>query len=135
MAKSSRVPPAVGSIPVVGDLMRQADNQAQWLQDVVEQNARLVAQFPATMRTFNDTLERFNQSVARLDRVVSTIEAATDRIVAPMERVVPVLERQVGLLTGTVDRVAGLLGELPGAGILRRVAGGPLSRPDDGTSR
>ena len=131
-SKGSRVPTAVGALPVVGDLMRQADSQAQWLQDVVEQNARLVGQFPATMRTFNDTLERFNQTVARLDRTVSTIESLTDRVVRPLELVVPVLERQVGLLTSTVDRVVGIVGELPGAGLLRRVATGQATRPEDG---
>lgn len=131
MVKASRVPPAVGALPVVGDLVRQADTQAQWLQDMLEQNARLVGQFPATMRTFNDTLERFNQTVARLDRAVTTIEAATDRVVRPLERVVPVLERQVGLLASTVDRAVGLVGALPGAGILRRVAGGQPPRPDE----
>ena len=129
--RGSRVPAAVGALPVVGDLMRQADSQAQWLQDVVEQNARLVGQFPATMRTFNDTLERFNQTVARLDRTVSTIESLTDRVVRPLELVVPVLERQVGLLTSTVDRVVGIVGELPGAGLLRRVATGQTARAED----
>jgi len=32
VAKNTRVPSAVGSIPVVGDLVKQADAQAQWLQ-------------------------------------------------------------------------------------------------------
>ena len=35
------------------------------------QNARLVAQLPATIKSFNDSLERFNQTVGRLDRVVA----------------------------------------------------------------
>ncbi len=131
VVKASRVPPAVGGLPLVGDLVRQADTRAQWLQDMLEQNARLVSQFPETMRTFNDTLERFNQTVARLDRAVSTIEAATDRVVRPLERVVPVLERQVGLLASTVDRAVSLVAALPGAGLLRRVAGGPPPRADE----
>src|SRR5690349_11192679 len=38
--KSSRVPEAVGSIPVVGGIVKQADQQAQWMQDLVEQQAR-----------------------------------------------------------------------------------------------
>jgi ABC-type transporter Mla subunit MlaD len=74
VAKTSRVPSAVGSIPLVGDLMKQADTQAQWLQELVEQNARLVGQLPATIKTFNDSLERFNQTVGRLDRMVTQVE-------------------------------------------------------------
>ena len=34
------------------------------MQELLEQNARLIGQFPATMKTFNDSLERFNQTVA-----------------------------------------------------------------------
>jgi ABC-type transporter Mla subunit MlaD len=93
VAKNSRVPSAVGAIPVVGDLVKQADNQAQWLQELVEQNARLVAQLPSTMKTFNDSLERFNQTVGRLDRVVSTIEGATSQLIGPLEQVAPNLDR------------------------------------------
>src|SRR5437868_6289785 len=63
VAKNSRVPPAVSSIPVVGDLVKQADAQAQWLQDMVEQNARLVGQLPSTLKSFNDSLEQFNKTV------------------------------------------------------------------------
>ena len=107
---SSRVPSAVGAIPVVGGLVKSADAQAQWMQEMFEQNARLFAQFPATMKTFNDSLDRFNQTVAQLDRVAARIETASK------------------LLAGTVDRVINIVGELPGAGIVRRMAGG---RPDD----
>lgn len=160
MAKNSRVPSAVGAIPVVGDLVKQADSQAQWLQELVEQNARLVGQLPATMKTFNDSLETFNQTVQRLDKVVSAMEKATNQLVAPLESITPKLDRvaaaldvptlrdipevidalrrealpalraatdtqkQVALLTSTIERVIGLLGELPGAGILRRIATG-----------
>jgi ABC-type transporter Mla subunit MlaD len=99
VAKTSRVPAAVGSIPVVGDLVKQADNQAQWLQDVLEQNARLVGQLPATMKSFNDSLERFNQTVARLDRVVGSVEGATAQLIGPLEQLAPRLER----LAGAVD--------------------------------
>jgi ABC-type transporter Mla subunit MlaD len=98
MAKNSRVPGAVGSIPVVGDLLKQADGQAQWLQELVEQNARLVGQLPDTMKNFNDTLERFNQTVARLDRMVSRVETTTNQLIAPMEEIAPRLEKLVKLL-------------------------------------
>lgn len=163
VAKNSRVPSAVSAIPLVGDLVKQADNQAQWMQEMIEQNARMVGQFPATMKNFNDTLERFNQTVARLDKVVSTVEAAAEKIVGPIEDMAPKLERlvsvvdipsvrdipevldalrkealpalraatdtqrQVALLSSTIDRVIGVMSELPGAGILRRIATG---RPD-----
>jgi hypothetical protein len=30
--EGSRVPSAVGAIPVVGDLVKSADNQARWMQ-------------------------------------------------------------------------------------------------------
>ncbi|MEO8887721.1 MAG: hypothetical protein ABI301_04220 [Jatrophihabitantaceae bacterium] len=168
MAKTSRVPSAVGAIPVVGDLIKQADSQAQWMQDMVEQNARMLGQFPATMKSFNDTLERFNETVARLDRIVSTVEAAVDRMLGPLEVLAPKLERlvsvvdipsvqdipevldalrkealpalraatdtqrQVALLSTTVERVAGVLSELPGAGILRRIATGRADLGDTG---
>lgn len=96
--KNSRVPSAVGSIPVVGDLVKQADSQAQWLQELVEQNARLVGQLPATLKSFNDSLERFNQTVGRLDRTVSRIESATSQLVAPLEQVTPRLDRLASAL-------------------------------------
>lgn len=160
MAKKSRVPSAVGAIPVVGGLVKQVDSQAQWLQDLVEQNARLVGQLPTTIRAFNDTLERFNETVGRLDRMVTRVEATTGQLMAPIVDIAPRLERmvalldipsvhdlpslletirnealpalrattdtqhQVALLQATVERVMALLAELPGMGIMRRLAGG-----------
>lgn len=152
MAKSSRVPSAVGAIPVVGDLVKQADTQAQWLQDLIEQNARLVGQLPATMKSFNDSLERFNQTVTRLDKVVSRIDSATAQLVGPLEQLTPQLgtvpdlieslmreagpalraatdtQKQVALLSATVERILAILNELPGAGVLRRLTAG--NRPE-----
>jgi ABC-type transporter Mla subunit MlaD len=125
MAKSSRVPDAVGALPVVGGLMRQADQQAQWVQDLMEQNARLVGQFPETLKTINDSLERFNQTVQALDRTVARIETATAQLVGPLEAVTPRLD----LLSSAIDRMIGLLGDLPGAGLVRRVTGRPAGRP------
>lgn len=149
-SESSRVPSAVGSIPLVGDLAKVADSQARWMQEMVEQNARLIGQFPATMKTFNDSLERFNQTVGRLDRAVTRIEAATKTLTGPMEKVagsidpktlrelpetmdalrreaLPALraatdtQKQVALLQSTVERVIAVASELPGAGVLRRI--------------
>jgi ABC-type transporter Mla subunit MlaD len=162
--ESSRVPSAVGAIPLVGDLVKSADQQARWMQEVLEQNARLVGQFPATMKAFNDTLERFNQTIGRLDRAVTRIEGASKNLVGPMERVagaldpktlreipevldalrkeaVPALraatdtQKQVALLQATIDRVIAVLSELPGAGMLRRLATGENpSRPKPSAS-
>ncbi len=134
--ESSRVPSAVGAIPVVGDLMKNADQQARWMQEILEQNARLVAQFPATMKTFNDALERFNQTVGRLDRAVSRIETATKNLTGPLDKVVSALDpkalrelpEQVALLQSTIDRIVSVLSELPGAGVLRRLAEGKDAR-------
>jgi ABC-type transporter Mla subunit MlaD len=112
MTNKSRVPPAVGSIPVVGELVKQAEEQARWLQDVVEQNARLVGQLPATMKSFNDSLERFNQTVARLDRVVSRVERAANQLIGPLD-----------LLAQRMDRLASVLGEMPGVALVRRLTG------------
>jgi ABC-type transporter Mla subunit MlaD len=112
MANKSRVPPAVGSIPVVGELVKQAEEQARWLQDVVEQNTRLVGQLPATMKSFNDSLERFNQTVARLDRVVTRVERATNQLIAPLD-----------LLAQRMDRLASVLGDVPGVNLVRRLTG------------
>jgi ABC-type transporter Mla subunit MlaD len=151
--EGTRVPSAVGAIPVVGDLVKSADHQARWMQEVLEQNARLVSQFPATMKSFNDALERFNQTVGRLDRTVTRIEAATKNLTGPMERVANALDpktlreipevldvirkeagpalraatdtqRQVALLQATIERVIAALSELPGAGVLRRLTSG-----------
>ena len=80
------MPSAVGAIPVVGDLMRGADAQAQWVTDLLEQNARLVGQLPATLKSFNDALERFNQTVTALDRSVTRIEKATRTLTGPLDR-------------------------------------------------
>ena len=133
MAKNTRVPSAVGSIPVVGDLVKQADAQAQWLQDLVEQNARLVGQLPATIKTLNDSLERFNQTIGRLDRGVSRIESASSQLIGPLEQMTPQLDRQVALLATTVERILTILNELPGAGIVRRFTGGrPGEMPGQG---
>jgi len=133
--KPSHVPPAVRAIPVVGDAMRSAEAQARWMQELLEQNARLVGQFPATMKSFNDSIERFNQTVGRLDRAVTRIEAAAKAISVPMEKTVRTVtdtQRQVARLQATVDRVIAVASELPGAGMLRRIVGGPEL---DGTGR
>lgn len=151
--ESSRVPSAVGAIPVVGDLVKSADHQARWMQEMVEQNARLVGQFPATVKSFNDAIERFNETVGRLDRAVTRIENASKQLTGPMEKVagaldpkslrdlpqvldalrreaIPALkattdtQRQVALLQTTIERVIGALSELPGAGVLRRLVPG-----------
>lgn len=150
VAKNSRVPAAVGAIPVVGDLVKQADTQAQWLQDVLEQNARLVGQFPATLKAFNDSLEQFNKTVGRLDRTVTRIESAANQITGPLDRVrdlpealdalrreaLPALraatdtQTQVAVITATLERILSLVAELPGAGIVRRMtAGRPEADP------
>src|SRR3954454_12491668 len=84
--ESSRVPSAVGALPVVGDLMKSADQQARWMQELLEQNARLVGQVPATIKSFNDALERFNETVGRLDRAVTRIESATRPVSRPVGR-------------------------------------------------
>jgi GTP1/Obg family GTP-binding protein len=144
MAKSSRVPPAVGAIPVVGDLVNKADSQAQWLQELVEQNARMLAQLPETMRNFNASLERFNQTVDRLDRMVTRVERTTDLVsladslrkeTIPALRAATDTQRQVALLQATVERVATVLSELPGAGLLRRLAGQVPGPTAPGSSR
>jgi ABC-type transporter Mla subunit MlaD len=155
--ESSRIPSAVGAIPVVGDLMKSADAQAQWMQEMLEQNARLIGQFPATMKTFNDSIERFNQTIGRLDRAVNRIEAASKQLTGPLERVAGALDqksvrdipevldalrkealpalraatdtqRQVAMLQSTIERFLAMINDLPGAGIVRRMAAG---RGDD----
>jgi methyl-accepting chemotaxis protein len=140
MAKTTRVPSAVGAIPVVGDLVKRADSQAQWMQELIEQNARMLSQLPATMKALNDSLERFNQTVGRLDDVVTRIEGTAAKLLAPLEQVAPNLDRmvsvatdtqrQVALLTATIDRLTGLLNELPGAGFVRRLTHGRPSAAD-----
>jgi ABC-type transporter Mla subunit MlaD len=152
--ESSRIPSAVGAIPLVGDLMKSADAQARWMQEMLEQNARLVGQFPATIKSFNDTIERFNETVGRLDRAVTQIETVGKQLTGPLEKVagaidpkalrdlpqvldalrqeaLPALkatgdtQKQLALLQTTIDRVVHALSELPGAGMLRRIVAGP----------
>lgn len=144
MAKSSRVPPAVGAIPVVGDLVKQAESQAKWVQELVEQNTRMLAQLPETMRNFNASLERFNQTVDRLDRMVTRVERTTDLVgladtlrkeTIPALRAATDTQRQVALLQATVERVANVLSELPGAGLLRRLAGQASGSERPGAAR
>lgn len=139
MAKTSRVPSAVGAIPLVGDLVKKADDQARWWQELVEQNARMAAELPTTVKTLTDSLERLSQTVSRLDRVATRIEGTAAQLVAPLEQVAPMVDRivttatdtqrQVALLTSTLERVVGLLGEIPGAGLMRRLTGGHPDAP------
>jgi ABC-type transporter Mla subunit MlaD len=146
----SRVPSAVGAIPVVGELMKSADGQVRWMQELVEQNARLVGQFPDTIKSFNDALERFNRTVGRLDRAITRIEKATQTLTGPLERVADALDpktlrelpaaldavrrealpalrattdtqKQVARMQTTIDRIVLALTELPGGGVLRRL--------------
>jgi ABC-type transporter Mla subunit MlaD len=161
--ETSRVPSAVGAIPVVGDLVKSADQQARWMHEIVEQNARLVAQFPATMKSFNDALERFNQTIGRLDKAVTRIEGASKSLTGPLEKVSSALDpkalrdipevldavrrealpalraatdtqQQVAILQATIDRVIAILSDLPGAGVLRRLAGEGANRPKPGAA-
>ncbi len=142
----SRVPPAVGAIPLFGELVKNVDAQARWMQEMVEQNARLVGQLPETMKAFNDSLQRFNDTVGRLDRAVTRIESTTRRLTGPIDRAVRLLDRKsvqdlpatldelraeaadtqrsVVALQSTVDRMVGMFAELPGAGIVRRLTRG-----------
>lgn len=151
--ETSRIPSAVGAIPVVGDLVKSAESQSRWMQELLEQNTRLVGQFPATMKSFNDSIERFNQTIGRLDRAVGRIETASKNLAGPLEKVsgaldpaalrelpdvlralrtesLPALraatdtQRQVALLQTTVERVITLVSELPGASFVRRMATG-----------
>ncbi len=130
---TSRVPSAVGSIPVLGDLARSADQQARWMQELLEQNARLVGQLPATLKSFNDALERFNQTVGRLDAAVSRIETVSRTLTGPLDRISSVssvaidTQRQVVVLQGTIERIVTVLADLPGAGILRRRSADPTT--------
>lgn len=136
----SRVPAAVGALPVVGGIVKTADQQAQWLQEVVEQQARLVGQLPATLKSLNDSIERFNQTVNRLDRTAARIEAAVgvlpDALDSLRKEAVPALraatdtQRQVALLQATLERAIAVIGELPGAGFVKRMAAG-ASRAED----
>jgi septal ring factor EnvC (AmiA/AmiB activator) len=134
--ESSRVPSAVGAIPVVGDLMKSAESQARWMQEMLEQNARLIGQFPETMKTFNDSIERFNQTIGRLDRAVTRIEVASKNLTGPVEKMVADTQRQVAVLQATIDRILAVLAELPGAGVLRRLAASDSSsRPQPRRAR
>jgi ABC-type transporter Mla subunit MlaD len=157
--QGSRVPAAIGALPVVGDIVKSADQQAQWMQDVLEQQARLIGQLPGTLKTLNDSIERFNQTVGRLDRTVARIESATAVLTGPLAAVaaavdparlaelpevldslrkeaVPALraatdtQRQVARLQATVERVVAVVGELPGAAFVRRMTGGGARAED-----
>ena len=64
------------------------------------------------MKSFNDSLVRFNQTVARLDRLVAQVERTTATLIGPLEQ-----------LSQRMDRLAGVLGDMPGAGLVRRLTG------------
>lgn len=157
--KSSRVPSAVGALPVVGGVIKQADQQAQWMQELVEQQARLIGQLPATLKTLNDSIERFNQTVDRLDRATNRIESTAGALTTPLAAVAstfdparlaelpevldmlrkeaaPALraatdtQRQVALLQATVERIIAIVSELPGAGFVKRMAAGAARGED-----
>jgi ABC-type transporter Mla subunit MlaD len=122
------------------------------MQELVEQQARLVGQLPATLKTLNDSIERFNQTVSRLERATSRIESTAGTLTSPLATLAAALEparlgelpevldmlrkeagpalraatdtqRQVALLQATVDRIIALVSELPGAGFVKRMAG------------
>jgi len=149
------VPAAVGAIPVVGGVLKQADQQAQWMQEILEQNARLLGQLPTTLKNLNDSIERFNQTVNRLEKTASRIDATTGVLTGPLGNVlsnldpsrlaempdvldllrkeaVPALraatdtQRQVALLQATVERIIAIISELPGAGFVKRMTAGRL---------
>ena len=149
------MPAAVGAIPVVGGVLKQADQQAQWMQEILEQNARLLGQLPATLKNLNDSIERFNQTVNRLEKTASRIDATTGVLTGPLGNVlsnldpsrlaempdvldllrkeaVPALraatdtQRQVALLQATVERIIAIISELPGAGFVKRMTAGRL---------
>lgn len=155
----SRVPNAVGSIPVVGGVLKQADRQAQWMEELVEQQARLVGQLPTTLKNLNDSIEKFNQTVNRLERATNRIESTAGAFTGPVgvlantldparladlpdvldtlrKEALPALraatdtQRQVALLQATVERIIAIVSELPGAGFVKRaVAGRPEPAP------
>ena len=64
------------------------------MQDLVEQNARLVGQFPATMKSFNDSLERFNQTVGAWTAWSPGSRQRARQLIGPLEKLAPLrLER------------------------------------------
>jgi hypothetical protein len=96
-----------------------------------------------------------------LDRAVTRIETASKNLTGPLEKVsaaldpkalrdipevldavrreaVPALraatdtQQQVARMQATIDRVIAVLGDLPGAGVLRRLAGEGATRPKPG---
>ena len=144
--------------------MKSADQQAQWLQELIEQNARLVGQLPATMKNLNDSIERFNQTVNRLDKTVTRIESTTGVLTGPLlsllgnvdparladlpdvldslrKEAAPALraatdtQRQVALLQATVDRIIALISELPGAGFVKRMTSGTVRADEPGPDK
>jgi ABC-type transporter Mla subunit MlaD len=161
--RASRVPAALGSIPVVGGWAKQADSQARWVQELLEQNARLLGQLPATLKAFNDALERFNQTVGRLDRMIDRVDSVTAGLLGPIEQLTSRLDRardvpelldvlrreaipalqaatasqqQIDALAAVLDRIANALGEFPGAAFVRRFTGtADLRRPRQAEDR
>jgi ABC-type transporter Mla subunit MlaD len=151
--QGSRVPAAVGALPVVGGIVKTADQQAQWMQELIEQQARLVGQLPTTLKTLNDSIEKFNQTVNRLERTANRIESTTGVLTGPLATVAATLDparlaelpdvldslrreaapalraatdtqRQVALLQATVERIIAIISELPGAGFVKRMTAG-----------
>jgi len=67
---------AVRAIPVVGDLVTQAEGHAQWLQELVEHNARLAGQLPETMK--HRGTRRCGGAIASAGHAAASIRAGED---------------------------------------------------------
>jgi ABC-type transporter Mla subunit MlaD len=161
--QETRVPAAVGAIPVVGGVLKQADQQAQWAQELLEQNARLLGQLPTTLKNLNDSIERFNETVGRLERTATRIESTTGVLTGPLGAVLSGLDpsrlaelpdvldglrkeatpalraatdtqRQIALLQATVDRIIAIISELPGAGFVKRITARLEEAPGEPTT-
>jgi ABC-type transporter Mla subunit MlaD len=87
-----------GNIPLVGGAIRQLEEQTAAIGKLIEDQARLVAALPTTLRLANDSLVAFASTVQRLDTLVRRLDNLTRPLEEPLTALAPRLERLVPIL-------------------------------------
>jgi ABC-type transporter Mla subunit MlaD len=85
-------------LPIVGGLVRQLEDQTAAIAKLVEDQAKLVAALPSTIRLANESLVAFASTVQRLDKLVRRLDALTLPLEHPLTELAPRLERLIPIL-------------------------------------
>lgn len=85
-------------LPLVGGLVRQLEEQTAAIARLLEDQARLVAALPSTIRLANDSLVAFASTVQRLDKLVRRLDNLTQPLEDPLTALAPRIERLIPIL-------------------------------------